>query len=937
MARTVAIEIDIKGQKSVLRLTDAIKQTNKALKDTQKEIDGAKTANERLAKQKTYDNLVKQLIQLKAELKGARQEQRNAIRDFEAAKTGADSYRALNSELVKARQAFKELSKAEREGAKGRALIGNIQRLDSELKKIDASIGQFQRNVGNYRSGLAGLGKTIRQVFLGRSIVDGIRRITGFLGDVIERNKETDQSLGELSGAFQRLGRVGEKAAVAFLQVFGPAITFVLNGVADLLEALGGVSPITNEITNAFNEQLKATQDLSSKVLPLADRYDQLSQKANLSKKEQKELNDITKELSKEVPGAANAFNEYGEAVGISSNKVRRLIGDQRALLETQRELALEEQKRNLVEQQRRIDQLSKALKGEADSRELNIVAQKDAFVIRKALNDIQRQNIDTQLEITRLENIDTSATKENTEAQKENEKANKDKTKTLKEQQTEYEKLQARVSAATKAVQEQLSKGLTPSTEQTEELKNSTLELNRVNNELKAILDQLTPAKEQDAAATEKETKATKDLSGEISKLNEQQQKALQQTGIAGERIKALEEAQAALNALTGEEENSAQQVEQIRQNLANRLQQIDNQILQQSAQDIQARIDLLQFEKEQELASFEGTAQEKKLLEQQFNTDLANLRLQQVTTQEALLKQDVDNFKAAEDEKTAKAEEENEKRRALVAQLVQGFQQVLQAFDQLAAAQAQQEIDRLSEQETKRAENLTSLQEQLQTATGLEAQFLQQQIQQEEGAAAEIAKRKEEIQKQENQRKKESAIINAVINGAVAITQAFSQLGPIGGAIAAVVIAATTAAQIATISAQKFAKGGLVDGPSHAQGGVKFAVGGRVAELEGGEAVINKKSTKMFGPVLSRINQAGGGVKFANGGLTPSLGSPNISSTTGIGTALDAAQQVAAFEKRTEALEKVVFKSQVQLNTRDLEQDNQDRQVILNTINNE
>ena len=92
-----------------------------------------------------------------------------------------------------------------------------------------------------------------------------------------------------------------------------------------------------------------------------------------------------------------------------------------------------------------------------------------------------------------------------------------------------------------------------------------------------------------------------------------------------------------------------------------------------------------------------------------------------------------------------------------------------------------------------------------------------------------------------------------------------------------------ATTGMQIAMIRAQKpptaelggimdnsfFAKGGMVHGRSHAQGGEKFAVGGRVVELEGGEAVINKRSTAMFKPMLSQINVAGGGRKFADGGL--------------------------------------------------------------------
>lgn len=78
--------------------------------------------------------------------------------------------------------------------------------------------------------------------------------------------------------------------------------------------------------------------------------------------------------------------------------------------------------------------------------------------------------------------------------------------------------------------------------------------------------------------------------------------------------------------------------------------------------------------------------------------------------------------------------------------------------------------------------------------------------------------------------------------------------------------------ASNLAAIEKQEFAKGGLVYGKSHAQGGEMFAVGGRVAELEGGEAVINKRSTAMFGGALSAMNQAGGGVSFS---------SPNINNS--------------------------------------------------------
>ena len=92
----------------------------------------------------------------------------------------------------------------------------------------------------------------------------------------------------------------------------------------------------------------------------------------------------------------------------------------------------------------------------------------------------------------------------------------------------------------------------------------------------------------------------------------------------------------------------------------------------------------------------------------------------------------------------------------------------------------------------------------------------------------------------------------------------------------------AATGAAQLAAAVAQRAAinkleKGGLLVGPSHAQGGIMIPNTG--IEVEGGEAVINKRSTAMFGGLLSAINQAGGGrpltpnytaaSSFAGGGI--------------------------------------------------------------------
>lgn len=128
--------------------------------------------------------------------------------------------------------------------------------------------------------------------------------------------------------------------------------------------------------------------------------------------------------------------------------------------------------------------------------------------------------------------------------------------------------------------------------------------------------------------------------------------------------------------------------------------------------------------------------------------------------------------------------------------------------------------------------------------------------------------------------------AIAQVAINTAQAIVNALAMSGPpwVGIAMAAIV-GAIGAAQSAKIAATKFAKGGflkkmarggiaqtggILNGPSHARGGIPFTVGGVPGfEAEGNEAIINKRSTKMFRPLLSQINQAGGGVAFGRGGI--------------------------------------------------------------------
>ena len=78
-----------------------------------------------------------------------------------------------------------------------------------------------------------------------------------------------------------------------------------------------------------------------------------------------------------------------------------------------------------------------------------------------------------------------------------------------------------------------------------------------------------------------------------------------------------------------------------------------------------------------------------------------------------------------------------------------------------------------------------------------------------------------------------------------------------------------------ISSYAPKKKAADGMLIGPSHAEGGIPIKTPGGMIEAEGGEVIINKKSSAMYRGILSQINQLGGGIKFASGGVLGNISS--------------------------------------------------------------
>lgn len=120
-------------------------------------------------------------------------------------------------------------------------------------------------------------------------------------------------------------------------------------------------------------------------------------------------------------------------------------------------------------------------------------------------------------------------------------------------------------------------------------------------------------------------------------------------------------------------------------------------------------------------------------------------------------------------------------------------------------------------------------------------------QQLEKEKIAKKEDAlkKKQDALEKKRKQNQKQQSIINAIINTALGVTQALSAYPPPTSWILASAVGALGAVQISTISSQKYANGGQLDAPSHQQGGYKIPTKRGIAEVEGNEFVVNKKTT--------------------------------------------------------------------------------------------
>lgn len=281
-------------------LKTGIDDTNARIKQITKDYDEGRMA---------VDDYNQELQENLEELQKLRTEQGNVRSSLNASTkallSAKGSYVEMSQTLGQLRNAYRQLSKEQREGAVGTEMLGQIKLLDAELKEVDASMGNFQRNVGGYEEAL-------KQVLPAQA------------GLIID--------LGKLSvegGGIPSLFTGMKNSIVGMTKA---AIAFIATPLGMVLTALAAAAGAAFALFNARNKEIEKQAEASAKALEKQkeqmERFDlEISREVELLRadgKEQEANALARRSVTDAMNKAQQAADEYREKFNQMSAKEQK-------------------------------------------------------------------------------------------------------------------------------------------------------------------------------------------------------------------------------------------------------------------------------------------------------------------------------------------------------------------------------------------------------------------------------------------------------------------------------------------------------------------------------------------------------------------------------------------------------------------------------------
>ena len=271
------IQNDIKNSstnsaKGLKEFSNAAKAASQVMKDSATIAKQQAQAEQQRIK---VDQELVKLEKLKAqEIARANKESEKAAK---LAANESSAYSKLSAELNKARKAYKDLAVTNQENTtEGKELLATITQLDAQLKKVDATVGQHQRNVGNYEGATANLKTELRALtreLMNMSESDPkFQEMAQRAGELKDQIQDTQavvkatagSAMENFAGSVAKVGQIGVAAfqgiesSMVLLGVENEAVLQsmqklqALAGLGDALKTLGGLGDMLTEIRAGF-------------------------------------------------------------------------------------------------------------------------------------------------------------------------------------------------------------------------------------------------------------------------------------------------------------------------------------------------------------------------------------------------------------------------------------------------------------------------------------------------------------------------------------------------------------------------------------------------------------------------------------------------------------------------------------------------------------
>lgn len=379
-------------EQRILDIKVKYKDAIQSIASYKKKIDELKTAEAELKEQKkagaiTDEEYQKQMVatdsvitQYKDNIRVLRKELQNNLRQEQE---NEGSLKSLRAQLSNATKAYDELSKAEREGAKGQALQKHINEITNELKLAEEQTQRYYRNVGNYYNSMLDLAADLQHVVpmgggggvgeftnsvvnLGTNIKNFIPNIKAFGTTLLGlASNPVFLSLAGITGAgmafkwwfdYNKGLMEATRLTKEFTGYTGEALETMRNSISatadtmgkDFKEVLSTADALMSqyhlsgeEAMKVINEGFASGADLSGNMLSKIQQYAPTFHDAGISADELVAIlqqtrsgifsdagMDLITMASKKIREMSTATSASLDAIGISSKKVQKDLSD---------------------------------------------------------------------------------------------------------------------------------------------------------------------------------------------------------------------------------------------------------------------------------------------------------------------------------------------------------------------------------------------------------------------------------------------------------------------------------------------------------------------------------------------------------------------------------------------------------------------------------